>query len=72
MDYTPQLEESFRQRYKRPVGMSWRMDEPYIKVKGRWIYLYRAVDNKVKQLILGSQNNGMSLQSVVDIHNKFT
>jgi putative transposase len=29
---------------KLPTAMSWRMDEPYIKVKGRWTYLYRAVD----------------------------
>src|SRR5688572_29284849 len=31
-------------RRKRPVGMSWRMDETYIKVAGQWKYLYRAVD----------------------------
>ena len=31
-------------RYARPVGGSWRMDETYIKVRGRWVYLYRAVD----------------------------
>ena len=42
--YSPQLEEVFRKRYKRPVGISWRMDETYIKVKGQWVYLYRAVD----------------------------
>ena len=29
---------------KRPVGRSWRMDETYIRVKGEWRYLYRAVD----------------------------
>ncbi|MEX3683208.1 IS6 family transposase, partial [Paraburkholderia sp. BR14320] len=29
---------------KRPVGKSWRMDESYIKIKGEWKYLYRAVD----------------------------
>jgi len=29
---------------KRPTASSWRMDETYIKVKGRWTYLYRAVD----------------------------
>jgi len=28
----------------RPVGISWRMDETCIKVKGQWVYLYRAVD----------------------------
>ena len=33
---------------KRPVGGSWRMDETYIKVKGVWKYLYRAVDKQGK------------------------
>src|ERR1700757_3545750 len=41
--YSPQLEEAFHRR-KRPVWISWRMDETYIKVKGQWRYLYRAVD----------------------------
>ena len=31
--YSPQLEEAFHRR-KRPVWVSWRMDETYIKVKG--------------------------------------
>ncbi|WP_341764349.1 IS6 family transposase [Candidatus Tisiphia endosymbiont of Beris chalybata] len=31
-------------KYKKPVGRNWRMDETYIKVKGNWVYLYRAVD----------------------------
>ena len=31
-------------KHKHPVGGSWRMDETYIKVKGVWKYLYRAVD----------------------------
>src|ERR1700677_2430203 len=39
----PVLEKAVR-RYKRPVGKSWRVDETYIKVKGQWKYLYRAVD----------------------------
>src|SRR5262245_6545028 len=41
--YSAQLEEAFYRR-KRPVGRSWRMDETYIRVKGEWRYLYRAVD----------------------------
>jgi transposase-like protein len=39
----PLFEKTFR-KHKRPVGKSWRMDESYIKVKGKWKYLYRAVD----------------------------
>jgi transposase-like protein len=39
----PVLEKAFR-RSKRKVGRSWRMDETYIKVRGEWKYLYRAVD----------------------------
>ena len=41
--YSPQLEEALHRR-KRPVWVSWRMDETYIRVKGQWYYLYRAVE----------------------------
>jgi putative transposase len=41
----PLFEKAFR-RHKRPVGKSWRMDETYVKVKGQWKYLYRAVDKQ--------------------------
>src|SRR6516225_2034608 len=41
--YSPLLEAAFHRR-KRPVWLSWRMDETYIKVKGQWRYLYCAVD----------------------------
>ncbi|VEI19998.1 Integrase core domain [Serratia plymuthica] len=39
----PLLDKAFR-RHKRTVGRRWRMDETYIKIKGPWKYLYRAVD----------------------------
>jgi putative transposase len=39
----PLLDKAFRRR-KRTVGRRWRMDETYIKIKGQWKYLYRAVD----------------------------
>jgi len=42
-NYAPEIEKQFRQR-KRLVGTSWRMDETYVRVKGQWKYLYRAVD----------------------------
>ena len=45
--FLPLLEKAFR-KHKRPVGGSWRMDETYIKVKGVWKYLYRAVDKEGK------------------------
>src|ERR1700755_621961 len=43
MKLLPVSEKAFRKR-KRPVGKSWRVDETYVKVKGQWKYLYRAVD----------------------------
>src|SRR5881296_2935810 len=43
--YSPQLEEAFHRR-KRAIWVSWRMDETYIKIKGEWQYLYRAVDKQ--------------------------
>ena len=43
--YVPEFEKRWR-RYARPVGSSWRVDETYIRVGGRWTYLYRAVDNQ--------------------------
>jgi transposase-like protein len=43
--YSPAIESQFRQ-VKKPIGKSWRMDETYIKVKGQWVYYYRAVDKE--------------------------
>lgn len=44
--YAPLLENEFRKNHKKTVGSSWRMDETYIKIKGVWHYLYRAVDKE--------------------------
>jgi DDE domain len=41
--YAPEFERRWN-RFARPVGRSWRADETYVKIKGRWTYLYRAVD----------------------------
>ena len=42
--YSPEIEKKVR-RYLRPTNDSWRVDETYVKVKGEWKYLYRAVDS---------------------------
>jgi transposase-like protein len=41
--YAPEFEKVFRRR-QQPVGRSWRLDETYVKIKGKSAYLYRAVD----------------------------
>ncbi len=43
--FTPDVEKKVR-RNARVSGKSWRLDETYIKVKGQWKYLYRAVDKE--------------------------
>ena len=42
--YAPELEQRLR-RHLKPTNKSWRVDETYITVKGRWCYLYRAIDS---------------------------
>ena len=42
--YSPELDKRCR-RYLKPTNDSWRVDATYVKVKGVWKYLYRAVDS---------------------------
>lgn len=45
--YAPEFEKRWN-RFARKGGGSWRVDEVYVKIKGRWAYLYRAVDKAGK------------------------
>jgi transposase-like protein len=42
--YGAELEQRLR-RHLKPTNKSWRVDETYIRVQGRWCYLYRAIDS---------------------------
>ena len=42
--YAPILNQRIRRELRRP-NRSWRVDETYVRVAGKWVYLYRAVDS---------------------------
>ena len=69
----PVLTAVFRRR-KRPVGLSWRMDETYVKVAGQWKYLYRAVDrdgDTVDFLLRAKRDQAAArrfLERAIDLH----
>lgn len=47
--YSPIMDEKIR-KYLKPTNGSWRMDETYLKIKGKNAYLYRAVDSQGKTI----------------------
>ena len=57
--YAPELEQRLR-RHLKPTNKSWRVDETFIKVKGQWCYLYRAIDSAGATIdfLLSTQRDG--------------
>jgi putative transposase len=52
--YAPLIATEAHKR-KRKTAVSWRMDETYVKVKGKWTHYYRAID-KIGANHAGLQN----------------
>lgn len=48
--YAPEMEKRLRWYWQGGYTGSWRVDETYVKVKGEWQYLYRAVDQNGKTI----------------------
>jgi len=42
--YAPEMERRLRWQWRSPASTSWRVDETYVRVRGAWAYLYRALD----------------------------
>jgi hypothetical protein len=57
--YAPEIEKRIRPHLRSSNG-SWRVDETYVRVKGRWTYLYRAVDSRGQTIdfLLGQAGRG--------------
>jgi len=55
--YVPDFERRWN-RFACRDGASWRVDETYVKIKGRWTYLYRAVDKEGRLSISCSAPSG--------------
>ena len=63
--YAPELQRCLR-RHLKPTNDSWRMDETYVRVKGKWRYLYRAVDSTGATLdfLLSAKQDAAAAKSV--------
>jgi len=57
--YAPEMERRLRYFWKPTRGFSWRVDETYVKVRGQWKYLYRAItkEGETIDFYLSSKRN---------------
>jgi transposase-like protein len=51
--------------YRSPIGRRWRVDETYLKIGGRWRYLYRAIDEhgQIVDVYLSDRRNAAAAQT---------
>jgi transposase-like protein len=51
--------------YRRPVGEHWQVDETYCRVRGRWVYAYRAIDQdgQVVDVFVSARRNAKAAQA---------
>ncbi|VGK32012.1 transposase for IS26 [Klebsiella pneumoniae] len=60
--YAPEMEKRLRWYWRNPSDLCpWHMDETYVKVNGRWAYLYRAVDSRGHPVARSKSRPGRSL-----------
>lgn len=59
--FAPLITEQLRARRRGKAGRSWYVDETYLKVNGKWCYLYRAIDR-----------NGNLVDSMLSEHRDMT
>ena len=58
--YVPEFEKRWN-RHARRIGSSWRVDERYVSIRGKWHYLYRAVDKQGKSVdVLRRRDRGIA------------
>ena len=60
--FAPLLAEQLRRKRKGKVGRRWYVDETYLKVKGKWCYLYRAIDREGNLVVRCSARPGTWMQ----------
>src|ERR1039457_3082343 len=59
--FAPLLSEQLRAKRRGKAGIKWHADETYVKVHGRWCYLYRAIDadgNLVDSMLSATRDMG--------------
>ena len=63
--YAPVLNQRIRREMRRP-NRSWRVDETYVKVAGRWSYLYRAIDQheQVIDVLVSARRDGAAARAL--------